>query len=185
MQHTEPADRFIVENDSRALPRSQRRVFSRREAILSRVLRQLQQNFDVALDVVEIDAATISVPGARQHASGCETRENIDLFGSFHELGAVLEQSQIVDLPPKIALRRQEQTWPERASHDGEITGDRIGQLELRNARIDELCDMGIDEAVSDDFLVPAIDQSVDDDASSEAAPMCVSFDAAVTGIRS
>jgi hypothetical protein len=67
---------------------------------------------------------------------------------------AAFKQTHAVLLTVQVVLQRLDQARPQGRTHGSHVVGNRVGQQQRLNARIEQFELLGIDEAVGDRFLI-------------------------------
>ncbi|MNF69555.1 hypothetical protein D3C84_514420 [compost metagenome] len=143
--------------NARGLTRVQRRVFARSEGERIQCTGEAQHRFHVSLDVEEINRVATLRPTFRQPATANHAGQHRLLLQAFEltdEAQTAFEQTHAILLTVEVVLQRFDQTWPQRRAHCRHVIGDRIGQQQRLDARVEQFELTRIDEAVSDRFLI-------------------------------
>ncbi|CAI8840095.1 hypothetical protein EMIT043CA1_230055 [Pseudomonas brassicacearum] len=97
-------------------------------------------------------------PAFRQAATTDDTGQHRLLFQAFQltdKTQAAFEQPHAILLAVQVVLERLDQAWPQGRAHGSHVVGNRIGQQQRLDTRIEQLELAWIDEAVGDRFLIP------------------------------
>src|SRR5690606_37559213 len=157
MQSTDEANQAAFPLDASGLPRMQGWMVAWDEAERIGSAGRTQQRLDIGFQIVEVDTLTAVGPTFRQATASDHTGEH-RLLLEFVQLAdksqTAFEQANARLLTVEVVLQRLDQTRPQRRTHGGHVSGDRISQLQRLDTGIEQIEQLGSDEAVSDRFLI-------------------------------
>ncbi len=132
-------------------------MFTRNESIGAAVPSECEQRFDISLDVEEIHRFAGVRPAFRLAATCHHTCQHgflLERWQLTDKAQPCFEQAHTRLLAIEVVLQRLHQSRPKRGAHCRHICGNRVGQFQWFHARAEQLKELGVDEAVSDRFLI-------------------------------
>ncbi|MOA00057.1 hypothetical protein D3C78_1194010 [compost metagenome] len=162
VQRTEVANQHAITLDPSSLPRVQGRMLARHETEGLWCAGITQQRFHIGFRVEEVDAVATIGPAFRLAAAAEDASEHgllLETFELADKTQATLEQTYARLLAVQVVLQRLDQARPQRRTHRSHVRGNRIGQQQRLDARVEQFEQPGIDEAVGDRFLVTTCHQ--------------------------
>ncbi|RMO19822.1 hypothetical protein ALQ47_05273 [Pseudomonas cichorii] len=157
MNGTQETDFTTIALDASSLTGMQSRVLTCREGELTQRASKTKHRFHVRFHVEEIDGITALCPAFRQAASANHTGKHrllLETLKLADETQSAFEHANAILLTVEVMLQRPDQTRPQRGAHGCHVVGDRIGQQQRLNARIEEFEQLRINEAIGDRFLI-------------------------------
>ncbi|MNF86185.1 hypothetical protein D3C84_686130 [compost metagenome] len=157
VKRADKTDFATIALDARGLTRVQRRVLARSKRERIQRTGKAQHRFHVSLDVEEIDDIAPLCPTFRQTTATYHAGKHRFLLQAFqltNEAQAAFEQAHAILLTVQVVLQCLDQTWPQGRTHRRHVIGDRVGQQQRFNTRIEQFELFRVDEAVRDRFLV-------------------------------